>query len=55
MGLGVPFDCRGAAFRALIPPLLARIRAEEKLLHTEFGAEYEAYRARTARLFPGVF
>jgi uncharacterized membrane protein len=26
----------------LIPPLLARIRAEERLLRTEFGGKYEA-------------
>jgi hypothetical protein len=32
----------------LIPPLLARIRAEERLLRAQFGAEYEAYRARTS-------
>src|SRR5262249_48524043 len=40
---------------ALIPPLLARINAEERLLHSEFGAEYEAYRARTSRLIPGIY
>lgn len=40
---------------SLIPVLLARIRAEEALLHTQFGAEYEAYRARTSRLLPGVY
>lgn len=40
---------------ALIPPLLARIGAEEKLLQTQFGAEYDAYRARTSRLIPGLY
>ena len=40
----------------LIPPLLARIRAEEALLHSQFGADYDAYRARTPwRLIPGLF
>jgi protein-S-isoprenylcysteine O-methyltransferase Ste14 len=39
----------------LIPPLLARINAEENLLHTQFGDEYDAYRARTSRLIPGVW
>ena len=39
----------------LIPPLLARIRAEEALLRTQFGAEYEAYCTRTWRLIPGVY
>ena len=35
--------------------LLARIDAEERLLHDTFGAEYDAWRARTARLIPGVW
>ncbi|QIE25794.1 Isoprenylcysteine carboxyl methyltransferase (ICMT) family protein (plasmid) [Caballeronia sp. SBC1] len=38
-----------------IPPLIARIRSEEALLHTQFGAEYDAYRARTSRLIPGLY
>jgi protein-S-isoprenylcysteine O-methyltransferase Ste14 len=54
----------GLAFRSgagvlltvlLIPPLLARIRAEERLLRTQFGAEYDAYSARTSRLIPGLY
>jgi protein-S-isoprenylcysteine O-methyltransferase Ste14 len=40
---------------ALIPPLIARMRSEERLLQSEFGAEYDAYRARTSRLIPGVY
>jgi len=39
----------------LVPPLLARIRAEEKLLRDQFGDEYDAYCARTSRLIPGVY
>jgi protein-S-isoprenylcysteine O-methyltransferase Ste14 len=39
----------------LIPPLLARIRAEEALLRSHFGGEYEAYCRRTARLIPGLY
>jgi protein-S-isoprenylcysteine O-methyltransferase Ste14 len=39
----------------MIPPLLARIRAEEALLRTQFGSEYDAYRRRTARLIPGLY
>ena len=39
----------------LIPPLLARIQAEERLLQTQFGAEYDAYRGRTWRLIPGLY
>jgi protein-S-isoprenylcysteine O-methyltransferase Ste14 len=39
----------------LIPPLLARIGAEETLLRTQFGGEYDAYCSRTARLIPGLY
>lgn len=39
----------------LIPPLLARIRAEETLLRTQFGDEYDTYSRRTSRLIPGLF
>ena len=39
----------------LIPPLVARIRAEERLLRTEFGSEYENYCVRTWRLVPWVY
>jgi protein-S-isoprenylcysteine O-methyltransferase Ste14 len=54
----------GLAFRSwagvllaalLVPLLLARIRSEEALLRAQFGAEYNAYCARTSRLIPGVF
>jgi protein-S-isoprenylcysteine O-methyltransferase Ste14 len=40
---------------ANLVPLVARIRAEEALLCSEFGAEYDAYRARTSRLIPGLY
>ncbi|QTO45377.1 methyltransferase family protein [Burkholderia latens] len=36
-------------------PLVARIRAEEALLPAHFGAEYDAYCARSWRLVPGVY
>jgi protein-S-isoprenylcysteine O-methyltransferase Ste14 len=39
----------------LVPPLLARIRAEEALLRSHFGDEYDTYCGRTARLIPGVY
>ncbi len=39
----------------LVPPLLARIRAEEALLRAHFGGEYDAYRTRTSRLIPGLY
>jgi len=39
----------------LVPPLIARIRAEEALLRSQFGAEYDAYCARTWRLVPGIY
>ena len=38
-----------------VPIILGRIRAEERLLASQFGAEYEAYRARTSHLIPGVY
>jgi protein-S-isoprenylcysteine O-methyltransferase Ste14 len=39
----------------LIPPLVARIRAEERLLRAHFGDEYAAYCSRTWRLIPGLY
>jgi len=46
----------GVVLTALIvPPLLARIRAEEALLASQFGTQYDAYRRRTARLVPGLY
>ena len=54
----------GLAFRSgvgvlltalMIPPLLARIRAEERMLRMQFGDEYNAYCARTSRLIPGLY
>jgi protein-S-isoprenylcysteine O-methyltransferase Ste14 len=54
----------GLAFRAgagvlltalMLAPLIARIRAEERLLRAHFGAEYENYCAHTWRLIPGVY
>jgi hypothetical protein len=38
-----------------VPPLIARIRAEEALLRGQFGAEYNDYCARTWRLLPAVY
>ena len=54
----------GLAFRSgvgvaiavtMLVVLLARIQAEERLLSETFGAEYDAYRARTWRLIPYVY
>ncbi len=46
----------GVALAALmIPPFVARMRSEEALLGSQFGEEYEAYRARTWRLIPGLY
>jgi len=36
-------------------PLVARMNSEERLLRSQFGEEYDAYRARTSRLIPGVY
>lgn len=64
LGLIVSLLGWGLAFRSgvgvllavlTIPPLISRIRAEERLLADQFGADYEAYRARTSRLIPGIY
>jgi protein-S-isoprenylcysteine O-methyltransferase Ste14 len=57
LGWGLAFRAgMGVLLTALIlPPLIARIRSEERLLRSHFGAEYDAYCARTSRLIPGVF
>jgi protein-S-isoprenylcysteine O-methyltransferase Ste14 len=57
LGWGLAFRSGvGVLLRALmVPPLIARIRAEETLLGTQFGDEYSAYCARTSRLIPGVY
>jgi protein-S-isoprenylcysteine O-methyltransferase Ste14 len=39
----------------MLVPLVARIRAEEALLLSHFGAGYASYRRRTSRLIPGPF
>ena len=39
----------------LIPPLLARIDAEENLLYLQFGDDYNTYRSHTWRLIPGIY
>jgi protein-S-isoprenylcysteine O-methyltransferase Ste14 len=54
----------GLAFRSgvgvlltalMVPPLLARIHAEERLLRLQFGDAYGTYCARTSRLIPGLY
>ncbi len=57
LGWGLAFRSRvGVLLTALIiPPLLARIHAEERLLRTQFGGEYDAYCTRTSRLIPGLY
>jgi protein-S-isoprenylcysteine O-methyltransferase Ste14 len=42
-------------FALLIPPVLSRIHAEERLLESQFGDEYRAYTRRTSRLLPGIY
>jgi protein-S-isoprenylcysteine O-methyltransferase Ste14 len=54
LGWGLAFRSGVVLAALLVPPLLARIRAEQRLLRSEFGAEYEARCARTWRLVPGV-
>jgi protein-S-isoprenylcysteine O-methyltransferase Ste14 len=46
----------GVAIAALlIPPLVARMNSEERLLRAQFGDAYGDYCARTSRLIPGVY
>ena len=39
----------------LIPLLVARISAEENLLYSQFGDNYNAYRSHRWRLIPGIY
>jgi protein-S-isoprenylcysteine O-methyltransferase Ste14 len=39
----------------LLPVLISRMNAEERLLRSQFGAEYDAYVGRTSRLIPNVY
>jgi protein-S-isoprenylcysteine O-methyltransferase Ste14 len=39
----------------MVVPVVARIDSEERLLRTQFGGDYDAYRSRTWRLVPGVY
>lgn len=64
LGLLISVFGWGLAFRSIIgvglavlfiPPLIARIHSEERLLAEYFGAIYEAYRTRTWRLIPYVY
>ncbi|HUA51278.1 MAG TPA: isoprenylcysteine carboxylmethyltransferase family protein [Candidatus Sulfotelmatobacter sp.] len=57
LGWGLAFRSSvGVAIAALlIPPLVARMNSEERLLRAQFGGAYDAYCARTSRLIPGVY
>jgi protein-S-isoprenylcysteine O-methyltransferase Ste14 len=57
LGWGLAFRSGiGVLLTALtIVPLIARIRAEERLLRTQFGREYDEYCARTSRLVPRLY
>jgi protein-S-isoprenylcysteine O-methyltransferase Ste14 len=39
----------------VLVPLVARMNSEEALLASEFGATYDAYKARTWRLIPYIY
>ena len=57
LGWGLAFRSGVGVILAVLtlPVVLARIDAEERLLSETFGAEYEAYRNRTWRLFPFLY
>jgi hypothetical protein len=52
---GIRFGLRGNVAWFLIPPLLARINAEENLLRAQFGEDYKAYCSHRSRLIPGIY
>jgi protein-S-isoprenylcysteine O-methyltransferase Ste14 len=58
-GLGGGLSFRsgvGVLLAALaIPPVLARIRSEERLLRARFDAKYKVYQVGTWRLVPWVY
>ena len=39
----------------LLPGMAYRIQVEEKLLRTQFGADYQEYASRTHKLLPGIW
>ncbi len=47
-----PVFVLGRRFSGLV---VARMNSEERLLRSQFGQEYEAYRTRTWRLVPGLY
>jgi protein-S-isoprenylcysteine O-methyltransferase Ste14 len=64
LGVIVMMSGWGLAFRSgvglllasgFVPLLVARMNSEEKLLQSQFGADYQAYCAKTYRLMPGVY
>jgi len=56
-GWGLAFRSAAGLLLALtmVPVVIGRIEAEERLLATQFGETYEAFRRRTARLIPGIY
>jgi protein-S-isoprenylcysteine O-methyltransferase Ste14 len=57
LGWGLAFRAGVGVFIAVLMLIvvLARIEAEERLRNETFGAEYDAYRARTWRLIPYLY
>ncbi len=43
------------ALLLLLPGLVYRITVEERMLATQFGKEFEAYRKKTKRFIPGIW
>ncbi|HEY1448266.1 MAG TPA: isoprenylcysteine carboxylmethyltransferase family protein [Caulobacteraceae bacterium] len=57
LGWGLAFRAWAGVILTLltIPVLVSRMDSEERLLASQFGEAYEAYRARTWRLIPWVY
>jgi protein-S-isoprenylcysteine O-methyltransferase Ste14 len=56
LALAIPNRLAGLSYFAAMALLFAlRLRPEERLMRETFGEAYDAYRARTTRLVPGVW
>ena len=58
VGFGLSLNNWVSLIVIFVPVLITfinRINIEEKLLHEQFGIEYEEYKARTKRLIPMIY
>lgn len=58
LGYGLAWSSLPAVLTAILPTSAAyayRIPAEETMMRSQFGPDYESYAARTARVLPGIW